>query len=68
MTYETIPVSPRVKKSILMLCNAYDMGKRGQGALVGKMVKAELQKAKEAGLITDAQVAEIEATDDTDQS
>lgn len=44
MTYKNIPVDPETAKKIEALCVAYEMGRRGQGALVRKLVKAEYEK------------------------
>lgn len=49
--YKTIPVSEEVHKMILELCEAYEMGQRSQGALVGKLVKAEHVKLQAMKLL-----------------
>lgn len=49
--YKTVPVSEEVHKMILDLCEAYEMGQRSQGALVGKLVKAEHLKLQAMKLL-----------------
>ncbi len=44
MSYKTIPVDEETYEMVQKLCVAYEMGKRGQGAMVKKVVKAEYQK------------------------
>ncbi len=42
--YKMIPVDTQTYNRILELCDAYDMGKRAQGTLVRKLVKADYEK------------------------
>ena len=47
--YINVPVDPETKRKLEALCQAYEMGKRGQGAMVRKLVNkeyAELEKYK----------------------
>ena len=39
--YINIPVDPETKRKLEALCAAYEMGKRGQGAMVRKLVNRE---------------------------
>lgn len=49
--YETIPVEKETKKKIIILCEAYEMGKRAQGALVSKLVNADYARMKALDLL-----------------
>ena len=49
--YKTIPVDEETHKRIQALCQAYEMGQRGQGALVRKLVNAEYEKLAAVKLI-----------------
>lgn len=51
MTYKTIPVDEETHKRVMALCQAYEMGERGQGALVRKLVNAEFNKLAEVKLL-----------------
>ena len=44
MAYKTLPVDEETYQKVQLLCTAYDMGRRGQGALVRKLVNAECEK------------------------
>jgi hypothetical protein len=56
MAYKTIPVDEETYDMVQQLCEAYEMGKRSQGAIVKKLVKADYQKLKSVKLIGLAQV------------
>lgn len=60
MTYKNIPVDPETAKRIEALCAAYEMGRRGQGALVRKLVKAEYEKLAAVKLIAPVDEPKIE--------
>jgi hypothetical protein len=45
--YRTVPVDFETHRMILALCDAYEMGKRSQGALVRKLVKTEYHRLLE---------------------
>jgi hypothetical protein len=53
--YRTVPVDFETHRMILVLCNFYEMGKRAQGALIRRLVKAEYRKISES-LLPDDQV------------
>lgn len=42
--YRTVPVDFETHEKILALCEAYDMGRRAQGALIRRLVKAECRR------------------------
>ena len=42
--YKSIPIDEETHKRVMTLCQAYEMGERGQGALVRKLVNAEYNK------------------------
>lgn len=42
--YKMIPVDEETYNRIVELCDAYEMGKRAQGSLVRKLVKADYEK------------------------
>lgn len=44
MAYKTLPVDEETYKKVRILCRAYEMGERGQGALVRKLVNTEYEK------------------------
>jgi hypothetical protein len=45
--YRTVPVDFETHRMILALCDAYEMGRRAQGALVRKLVKTEYHRLVE---------------------
>jgi len=49
--YKNIPVDEETAGILLELCEAYEFGQRGQGAMVKKLAKAEYQTLKEAKLL-----------------
>lgn len=51
MTYKTIPVDEETYRKVIVLCKAYEMGERSQGALVRKLVNAEYVKLAEVKLL-----------------
>jgi hypothetical protein len=51
MTYKMIPVDEETAEWILELCEAYEMGKRSQGALVRKLVKERREQLAETKLL-----------------
>ena len=51
MKYKTVPVDEETHEKIQTLCQALDMGKRGQGALVRRLVNAEFEKWSEVKLL-----------------
>lgn len=51
MPYKNIPVDPETARRVEALCLAYEMGKRGQGALVRKLVNAEYERLASVKLL-----------------
>lgn len=51
MAYKNIPVDEETHQMILILCEAYDMGRRAQGAMVRKLAKAEIEKLDKTKLL-----------------
>ena len=51
MTYKTIPIDEETHKRVMVLCKAYEMGLRSQGALVRKLVNAEYNKLADVKLL-----------------
>ena len=51
MTYKMIPVDEETYRKVIVLCKAYEMGERSQGALVRKLVNAEYVKLAEVKLL-----------------
>lgn len=49
--YRMVPLDPETHGMLMELCQAYEMGKRGQGAMVKKLVKAEHGKLKAFKLV-----------------
>jgi len=49
--YKNIPVDEETYNRILELCDAYDLGKRAQGTLVRKLVKADYEKLAAVKLV-----------------
>lgn len=57
--YKTIPVDGETARKIAQLCEAYEMGKRAQGAMVRKLINAEWEKLAAVKLIKqDTQVVQ----------
>lgn len=57
--YKMIPVEWEVYEKILDLCKAYEMPKRSQGALVGKLVNQEHTKLKALKLLPKANKGKV---------
>lgn len=51
MTYKNIPVDEETYTKLIALCEAYEMPKRSQGAMVSKLVKAEHEKLAQVKLL-----------------
>lgn len=49
--YKNIPVDEETHDRLVALCQAYELGQRGKGALVRKLVKAEYDKLDKAKLL-----------------
>lgn len=49
--YKMIPVDEETYTWVQELCQAYEMGKRAQGAMVRKLAKAEREKLLEVKLV-----------------
>ena len=49
--YKNIPVDEETASILLELCEAYEFGQRGQGAMVKKLAKAEYLTLKDAKLL-----------------
>lgn len=49
--YKMIPVDKETYNRIVALCDAYDLGKRAQGLLVRKLVKADYEKLAAVKLV-----------------
>ena len=49
--YKNIPIDLETHDMLMALCDAYEFGKRGQGAMVRKLVKAEHEKLAAVKLI-----------------
>ncbi len=52
--YQTIPVDPETKRKLEAICQAHDMGRRSQGAMVRKLVNAEYGRLEASRLIAEA--------------
>lgn len=52
--YKNIPVDDETYEWVLELCEAYEMGKRSQGAMVRKLAKAEHEKLAAVKLLPKA--------------
>ena len=46
--YRTVPVDFETHAMIVAICSAHEMGKRAQGALIRRLVKAEYRKMAES--------------------
>jgi len=42
--YKTIPVDNETYHKLLWLCNKYDLGQRAQGAMVRRLINAEIKR------------------------
>lgn len=51
--YVTVPLNKDVAFMVEELCSAYEMGRRGKGALVSKLVRAEYRKLHDVKLVAD---------------
>ncbi len=49
--YKNIPVDLETHEMLIALCEAFEFGKRGQGAMVKKLVKAEYSKWADVKLL-----------------
>ena len=49
--YKNIPVDEETHNLLMELCQAYELGKRSQGVMVRKLVKAEHEKLDKAKLL-----------------
>lgn len=58
--YKTIPVDGETARKLLQLCEAYEMGKRAQGAMVRKLVNAEWEKLAAVKLLPVVQDGQVE--------
>lgn len=63
MKYKTIPVDPETGDKIAALCQAYELGQRGQGALVRKLVNAEYEKLAAVKLVAEVRHHRRRSTD-----
>ena len=43
-TYKTVPLDQETHQRLLLLCDAYGMGKRSQGAFVSRLINQEYRK------------------------
>lgn len=57
--YRTVPVDIETHRMILALCDAYEMGKRAQGALIRRLVKAEYRKMAKHRVLDDQVPSEV---------
>lgn len=57
MKYKTIPVDSETYEKIKALCAAYEMGKRGHGALVKKLVNKDYVTLAAVKLVAQVTVA-----------
>jgi hypothetical protein len=55
--YKNIPVDDETYEWVQELCEAYEMGKRSQGAMVRKLAKAEREKLMAVKLLPVKSVA-----------
>lgn len=56
--YKMVPVDLETHEMLMALCDAYELGKRGQGAMIRKLVKPAYQQLADVKLI--APLANIE--------
>ncbi len=63
MTYKTIPVDEETYARVMTLCKAFEMGERGKGALVRKLVKAEYEKLAAVKLLPAEQENRLQVGD-----
>lgn len=57
--YRTVPVDFETHAMILAICDAYEMGKRAQGALLRRLVKAEYRKMTKYRLLDEQIPSEV---------
>lgn len=59
--YINIPVDEKTYRGVQALCSIYEMGQRGMGAMVRKLVKAELEQTRTQGLLTNGLLSVLAA-------
>lgn len=60
--YKTIPVDEETHSWLMELCQAYEMGRRSQGAMVRKLVRAEREKLGKAGVLPNGEEKKLVAS------
>jgi len=48
--YKTVPLDAETHQRLLLLCDAYGMGKRSQGAFVSRLINQEYRKLTDVKL------------------
>jgi hypothetical protein len=62
--YVNIPVDEETKAMVVALCEAYGLPKRGQGAMVKKLVKADYEKLRAVKLVAPLEPVAESASDE----
>jgi hypothetical protein len=59
--YKMVPIDPGTHEKLLALCDAFRLGRRGQGAMVRRLIEKEYEKWAQVKLV--APVVVSAATD-----